>query len=160
MTVIGIITNNSNIIEIEEKLKSHKIEEKNIIIITKENISNIKNVKFDLIIIYEELEENEITKKVLKSCKYILINSDYKENLKLISENMNSYVITFGFNSKASISIVSNENEEIILDIQREIELENNKKIECQEIKMQNNFAKKYLYEEISMKILTILLKI
>lgn len=160
MSVIGIITTQNNIIEIEEKLKNYELNKKNIIIITEENISNIKNVKFDMIIIFDKIGQQEEIKKVVRESKYILLNSDYKENLKLIDEHINAYVITFGYNSRASITIISNENDEIILEIQREINLSENKKIECQEIKMNNNFAKKYIYEEISMKILTILLKI
>lgn len=160
MSVIGIITTQNNIIEIEAKLKNYKLSEKNIIIITEENISNIKNVKFDMIVIFDKIGQQEEIKKVVRESKYILLNSDYKENLKLIDEHINAYVITFGYNSRASITIISNENDEIILEIQREINLSENKKIECQEIKMNNNFAKKYIYEEISMKILTILLKI
>lgn len=160
MSVVGIITSPNNIIEIEEKIKRNQINEKNIIIITKENIRNIKNVKFDIVVIFDETQEQEELKKVVKESKCVLLNSDYKENLKLIDEHTNSYVITFGYNSRASITIVSNENEEIILEIQREINLNKNQKIECQEIKMNNNFAKKYIYEEIAMKILTILLKI
>ena len=49
VSVVGIITTQNNIIEIEEKIQSYKINEKNIIIITKENVSNIKNVKTTLI---------------------------------------------------------------------------------------------------------------
>ncbi len=160
MSVIGIITNNSNIIDIEKRLEKYNLKEKNIIIINKENINNIKNVKFDLIIIFEEIKENKSIERVTNSCKFILINSDYRENLKLIKENTQSTVITFGFNSRATITIISNENDETILEIQREIEWKENKKIECQEIKMKNNYGKKHIYEEISMKILTFLLKI
>jgi len=160
VSVVGIITSQNNIIEIEEKIKRNQINEKNIIIITKENIGNIKNVKFDIVVIFDKIQEQEELKKVVRESKCVLLNSDYKENLKLIDEHTNSYVITFGYNSRASITIVSNENEEIILEIQREINLNKKQKIECQEIKMNNNFAKKYIYEEIAMKILTILLKI
>ena len=160
MSVVGIITSQNNIIEIEEKIKRNQINEKNIIIITKENIGNIKNVKFDIVVIFDKIQEQEELKKVVRESKCVLLNSDYKENLKLIDEHTNSYVITFGYNSRASITIVSNENEEIILEIQREINLNKKQKIECQEIKMNNNFAKKYIYEELAMKILTILLKI
>ena len=160
MSVVGIITSQNNIIEIEEKIKRNQINEKNILIITKENIGNIKNVKFDIVVIFDKIQEQEELKKVVRESKCVLLNSDYKENLKLIDEHTNSYVITFGYNSRASITIVSNENEEIILEIQREINLNKKQKIECQEIKMNNNFAKKYIYEEIAMKILTILLKI
>ena len=63
------------------------------------------------------------------------------------------------FNSRATITIISNENDQIILDLQREIEALDKRKIETQEIKIENNFRKKRLYEEISMKILTFLVK-
>ena len=49
--------------------------------------------------------------------------------------------------------------DEIILDLQREIENLEKKKIESQEIKLENNFNKNRIYEEISMKILTFLVK-
>ena len=70
MSVVGIITNQNNIIEIEEKIQSYKINEKNIIIITKENVSNIKNVKFDMIIIFDQIEEDEEIKKVVRESMY------------------------------------------------------------------------------------------
>ena len=44
MSVVGIITNSNNIIELEKKL--------NIIGINEKSIENMKNVKFDIIIIY------------------------------------------------------------------------------------------------------------
>lgn len=159
MAVIGIITNNKNIIEIEKTIKKYKMNEQNIIIITKQTIENIKNVKFDIVLIYEEIEENDIIKNVLDSCKYLIINTDFKENIKLLDVIEKQYVITFGFNSKATITISSNENDVIILDLQREIENLKRKKIESQEIKLENNFSKKRLYEEISVKILTFLVK-
>lgn len=159
MAVIGIITNNKNIIEIEKTIKKYKMNEQNIIIITKQTIENIKNVKFDVVLIYEEFEENDIIKNVLDSCKYVIINTDFKNNIKLLDVIEKQYVITFGFNSKATITISSNENDIIILDLQREIENLKRKKIESQEIKLENNFSKKRLYEEISVKILTFLVK-
>lgn len=159
MAVIGIITNNKNIIEIEKTIKKYKMNEQNIIIITKQTIENIKNVKFDVVVIYEEFEENDIIKNVLDSCKYVIINTDFKNNIKLLDVIEKQYVITFGFNSKATINISSNENDIIILDLQREIENLKRKKIESQEIKLENNFSKKRLYEEISVKILTFLVK-
>lgn len=64
LSVTGIITNQNNIIDIEEKIKQHKLQDKNIIIITKENIGNIKNVKFDFIIIFDEIKEDEEIKKL------------------------------------------------------------------------------------------------
>lgn len=159
MAVIGIITKSNNINEIEKTLEKYGIHEKNIVIITKHTIENIKNVKFDIIIIFDQIEDGDILKKVLDSSKYLIINTDFKENMKLLNIAEDQYVITFGFNSRATITIISNENDEIILDLQREIENLNKEKIESQEIKLENNFNKNRIYEEISMKILTFLVK-
>lgn len=159
MAVIGIITKSNNIIEIEKSLAKYGVYEKNIVIITKHTIENIKNVKFDIIIIFEKIEDDDILKKVLDSSKYLIINTDFKENIELLNMAEDQYVITFGFNSRATITIISNENDEIILDLQREIENLEKKKIESQEIKLENNFNKNRIYEEISMKILTFLVK-
>ena len=159
MAVIGIITKSNNINEIEKTLEKYSIHEKNIVIITKHTIENIKNVKFDIIIIFDQIEDDDILKKVLDSSKYLIINTDFKENVKLLNLAEDQYVITFGFNSRATITIISNENDEIILDLQREIENLDKEKIESQEIKLENNFNKNRIYEEISMKILTFLVK-
>ena len=159
MAVIGIITKSNNINEIEKTLEKYGIHEKNIVIITKHTIENIKNVKFDIIIIFDQIEDGDILKKVLDSSKYLIINTDFKENVKLLNMAEDQYVITFGFNSRETITIISNENDEIILDLQREIENLNKEKIESQEIKLENNFNKNRIYEEISMKILTFLVK-
>ena len=159
MAVIGIITKSNNIIEIEKTLEKYGIHEKNIVVITKHTIENIKNVKFDIIIIFDQIEDDDILKKILDSSKYLIINTDFKENMKLLNMAEDQYVITFGFNSRATITIISNENDEIILDLQREIENLDKEKIESQEIKLENNFNKNRIYEEISMKILTFLVK-
>ncbi len=159
MAVIGIITKSNNINEIEKTLEKYSIHEKNIVIITKHTIENIKNVKFDIIIIFDQIEDDDILKKILDSSKYLIINTDFKENVKLLNMAEDQYVITFGFNSRATITIISNENDEIILDLQREIENLDKEKIESQEIKLENNFNKNRIYEEISMKILTFLVK-
>lgn len=159
MAVIGIISNSNNIIEKESKIKK-QVNEENIIIIKEEALDNIKNIKFDIIVIFEEMKNTDKVKEIIKYSKCLIINTDFKENLKLLDNNIDGYVITFGFNSKSTITIVSNENEEIILEIQREIENLFGKKIECQEIKLNNNCGKNQIYEEISMKILTFLVKI
>ncbi len=151
MSVVGIITNSSNIIELEKKL--------NIIVINEKSIENMKNVKFDIVIIYQEAKQNENIKQLISTCKYLVINTDIKENLKLLEgiELSETTIITYGFNRKSSITIVSNENDEIILEIQREINNLKNEKIECQEIKLQNNLEKNQIYLAISLKILEIL---
>lgn len=159
MAVIGIILNKDNIIE-EERLKKYNINLENIILINDKSIENLKNIKFDILVIVEKAIINETLKKLIKASKYLIVNTDYKENLKLLDEYTETYVITFGFNSKATVTIVSNENEEIILSIQREIVNLVGEKVECAEIKLKNNNGKNRIYEVIAMKILTILAKI
>ena len=119
----------------------------------------MKNVKFDIVIIYQETKQNENIKQLISTCKYLVINTDIKENLKLLEgiDISETTIITYGFNRKSSITIVSNENDEIILEIQREINNLKNEKIECQEIKLQNNLEKNQIYLAISLKILEIL---
>lgn len=147
MAIIGIITNSNNIIELQN----------NLIIINERTIQNVRNVKFDVILIHEEIKENKKIKELINNSRYLIINTDFKENIKLIGENFKGVVITFGFYSKSSIRIISNENEEIILEIQREIKNLKDEKIECQEVKLNNNYGKNQIYLAIAMKILEIL---
>ena len=159
MPVIGIISKNENIIEIEENLIKYGINEKNIIIINEQNIANVCNVKFDILIIYEEITTTNVLRDIINNTKYIILNNDFKNNL-VLDNNYEVYVITYGFNSKSTIMIISNENDEIILEIQREIEDLQKRKIDVQEIKFEKKLSKKHIYEEIAFKILTILLKL
>ncbi len=159
MPVIGIISNSNNIIEKESKIKK-QLNEENLVVINENALANIKNIKFDIILIYEEMKKIDQVKEIIKHTKYLIINTDYKKNLLLLDEEIECSVITFGFSPKATITIVSNENEEIILEVQREISNIYGQKIECQEIKLNNNHGKNQIYEEISMKILTFLVKI
>ena len=160
MSIIGIITQSDNIIEIEDNLKKYNINSESIIVINENNAKNIEHVKFDVIVIYEQISASDVIVKIINNTKYLIINADFKENMKLLDTSNRAYVITYGFNSKSTIAIISNENDEIILEIQREIEDINRKKIEAQELKIERKFGKKHIYEEISMKILTILTKI
>lgn len=162
MSVVGIITNSSNIIELENKIKSFKTKQTNIVVINEKSIENMKNIKFDIIIIYQETKSNERLKQIISTSKYVVINTDFKENLKVLEgiEDLETIVITYGFNGKSTITIVSNENEEIILEIQREIKNLKEKNVECQEIKLENNYEKNQTYLVIALKILELLEKI
>ncbi len=156
MSFIGIITNKSNKIDLENKLKNIINSSNNIITLKAENVSNIKNIKFDTVIINYELYYNEEIRNLLKNTKNILMNADIKIDLKLF-DNLNAYVITYGFNKKSTITVISVEQDEIILDIQRDINNINNKNIESKEIKINSEYDKKYFYEEIVCKIMEIL---
>ena len=136
MTFIGIISDeaveNSIRREILEKLK---LRESSVLFIKEKSIENIKNIKFETIIIDRKFKNSEILKKILENATYVIINADIKNNLSIL-ENIKATVLTYGFNSKATITVSSVEDEEIILCLQRILQTKSGKNIEPQEIRM------------------------
>lgn len=160
MKVIGIITKNDNIIKTKEDLEKMNIKDKNIIIICEENIINVKNVRFDILIIAEEINKSHELNEIINNCKYLIINTDIKENIEITKYIKKCYVITYGFNSKSTITIISNEENETIIEIQRQINGLYGNKIDMQELKINRNLEKCSIYYEIAFKILRFLIKI
>lgn len=112
------------------------------------SIDNIKNIKFETIIINNELKSNiqkEKIKKLFTNAKYLVINSD-KVDLSIL-QNMNVMPITYGYNSKATLTMSSVENDMLIMCLQRSITNVLNKTIEPQEISVaiEDNDIDKYL---------------
>ena len=131
MSLIGIIAKKKDIREIKNKLDTNY----EIIEINNKSIENLKNIKFEQIIINKDLilneQEHNVFIKIICESKYIIINTD--TNIQLLNNielKKPLKIITYGFNSKATISISSVKEEYIILSIQREIEKVNNEKIE------------------------------
>lgn len=138
MSLIGIIAKKKDIKEIKNNLDTNY----EIIEINNKSIENLKNIKFEQIIINKDLilneQENNVFIKLVCETKYIIINAD--TNIQLLNNiqlKKPLKIITYGFNSKATISISSVKEEYIILSIQREIEKVNNEKIENQERKIE-----------------------
>lgn len=111
----------------------------NIIEITNEAIENIKNVKFDAILITNAslipMDKKESLKKVISNTKYLVINTDTGNDLKILEE-ANINVITYGFNSKNTITASSIKQDNILVCIQRNIININGKTIEQQDKKI------------------------
>ncbi len=144
MHFIGIISEDKeykNIVkELEESIKQKSL---NIIYLSEQTLDNYQNIKFSSIIICKEIKNKESfiekIKKLLQNSKYLIINSDI--NLKnLTLENISLKIITFGFNTKATLTVTSVQEEEILIDMQREIITITGKKIETGERKI--NFTK------------------
>lgn len=136
MPFIGIISDEKtgNCIR-KEILETLKINENSIIVIKEKNIDNIKNIKFDLILINKEIDiDNKILKKILNNSKYLVINIDTKFDIDIL-ENNEQIIITYGFNTKADITTSSVEKDEMLICVQKDIRSYNNKIIEPQEIK-------------------------
>lgn len=140
MAFIGIITSNKN----EEILKKSVLNilknsqtKHNVIVINEENIGNMKNIKFNSIIMNKEnnIKENKkiILKQILKNTKYLIINSDVYTRLDMIT-NINIAVITYGYNLKATVTASSINEEKILLCIQRNIKIDNKIDIEPKEM--------------------------
>lgn len=139
MAFVGIVCETKY--ENQIRLKLEKELEKNIIILTQENIENFKNVTFEMIAVFSNHNVMEKKKEVLKSIiektKYLIMNADEFINLELMN-NLDLQVITYGFNSKSTVTASSVKEEEIFICIQREIKNIQNKKIELQDILVKN----------------------
>lgn len=141
MPFIGIITEESkeNCIrrQIIERLN---LRESSVLFIKEKSIENIKNIKFETILLDREFKNVEMLKILLKNVKYLVINSDIGCNLNLL-DNLEMTVITYGFNSKSTITASSVNEEEVLVCVQRNILDVKKRKIEPQEIKreMQND---------------------
>ena len=143
MPLIGIIEKKRDIKEIKSNLdKSYELIE-----ITNKSIINLKNIKFEEIIINKDIILSELECKylieIIHETKYIIVNADTEiQILKKVKLEKPIKIITYGFNSKATISISSVKDDYIIVSIQREIEKANNKKIENQERKIEISYEK------------------
>lgn len=136
MSFIGIISESRNEAYIN-RILNNKLTNKNIININEKNIENIKNVTFETILINGEnakiLSKLHILKNMITKAKYLVINADVENNL-IVLDNINANVITFGFNSKSTITASSVNDENILICVQRIIEDINREKIEPQEL--------------------------
>ena len=130
MPFVGIISkeNDSNFIKnaIGKNSSENNFE---IININRQSIENIKNVKFDVLVICENIDKllkNSLyLEEIIKKADYIIVNSDIKENLSIL-KNVETNIITYGFNAKATITISSIKEETTMICIQRKINGINN----------------------------------
>ncbi len=145
MPLIGIIAKKNDVEEIKRELKKDNIE---IFKITKESIKNIRNIKFEEIIIMKninfEKEEYKLISEIISKAQYLILNEDIDiDILSKINIQNPIKLVTFGFNSKSTITISSVTDENIVVCIQRDIEKVNKEMIECQEKQIQVKNIKK-----------------
>lgn len=145
MPLIGIIAKKNDVEEIKRELKKDNIK---IFEITKESIKNIRNIKFEEIIIMKninfEKEEYKLISEIISKAQYLILNEDIDiDILSKINIQNPIKLVTFGFNSKSTITISSVTDENIVVCIQRDIEKVNKEMIECQEKQIQVKNIKK-----------------
>lgn len=157
MSLIGVIAQKKDFQIIRKEISKENVE---LIEINKESIINLKNVKFEEIIILEDItlksEEYKYIGEKISEVKYLIVNSDIKINLlKKIDISNPVKIITFGFNTKATISVSSVKEDKIIVCLQREIKKSDNKILESQEkeIKVSNKNNKK-IYNDLAIFII------
>jgi len=138
MIFIGIVTDAKSEEDISKLLTYNKLfKENNVIFIKETNIDNIKNVHFDTIILNAKFKKMDKLVAVLINAKNIIVNMDEEIDFEDVNiTNLN--LITYGFNSKSSITISSVTDDEVLICVQRNI-YNDSGIIEMQEIKIENN---------------------
>ena len=151
MFFIGIITNQKNEIYFKKEVSKY-VPVENIIFITAKNIYNVKNVKFETIIMDEKINNKIEIRKIISNSKYLLLNTDIEIDIEIL-DNLNLTVISYGFNNKSTFTVSSIEENNMIICLQRVIFNKNGYKIEPQEyqIKNQQNVDK---YATIAIEVL------
>ena len=158
MPIIGIIAkeSDSNFIK-NEVLKNSNNNNFRIINLNRESVQNLKNIRFDILVISEDtenlLEISKYLEEIMKNLKYLIINSDTITSIKNLSK---VNVIRYGLNHEADITVSSIKQENILICIQKKFDNIQGKTIEEQEvnIEMSKNSLRK-IYN--SMAVFTIL---
>lgn len=145
MPLVGIIAKKRDVEAIKKEIKGNNVD---VIEITKESIGNIKNIKFAEIIFMENInfeeKEYKYMNEIISKTQYLILNGDIGiDILNKIDIQKPIKFITFGFNSKSTITISSITDEKIIVCLQRDIEKLNKEILECQEKEIKNANNKK-----------------
>lgn len=160
MSFIGIVTEPKMELQVRQNLKREfeRINaKKTIIIINRNSIKNLFNVKFEFLIIDRNIFSNndDLVKIILNSAR-IIVNADYEENLEAI-KNLKLNVITYGMNSKATLTLSSVTDEGTLITLQRAIKNSKKELVEPQEIKISGRNFSKNLYVEMILAIFLII---
>lgn len=150
MAFIGVIAESKNEMQIKRCLDNSlnsKHKQHTIIAINDKNIDNIKNIRFETILItsLDNITNKKIINDLLKNSQYLVISADIDSSNIELNNNIRLNVITFGFNQKATITASSVE-DDLMISIQRKIYDIDGKPIESQdkEVKIiSKNMSKK-----------------
>ena len=137
MSFIGIVTNSKN----EESMvkKIFKLfPADNIIFITSKNIDNIRNIQFETVVINGNIKDDVKLKNIIAKSKYVILNTDV-ELEKEFWKDLNLTIISYGFNNKATFTISSVSENNIIICLQRTIKNIFDEKIVPQEFENEND---------------------
>lgn len=140
MAFIGVIADSKYEGEIKKILDNslNRVNKEHTVIeINDKSIENIKNIRFETILVTDLSRvkgKEKSLNELFENSKYLAINADMENNLELIN-NMKLNIITFGFNSKSTITASSVE-DNFLICLQRKIVNISKKVLEPQEIKV------------------------
>ena len=148
MTFIGVISDNKIFENIKILLRNEKFK---LIHINKKSIENIKNIRFETIIIDSNLEnfkqEENIIEQICLNSKYLVINTDI--NLRFNISNKKINIITYGLNQKATVTVSSITDTDVLIYLQRNIQTVTNKMVEVGEKRIKIDESSKLKIYEI-----------
>lgn len=137
MSFIGIVTNSKNEESMVKKI-FNLFPADNIIFITSKNIDNIRNIQFETVVINGNIKDDVKLKNIITKSKYVILNTDV-ELEKEFWKDLNLTIISYGFNNKATFTISSVSENNIIICLQRTIKNIFDEKIEPQEFEEKND---------------------
>ena len=145
MIFIGIVTDIKSENYIKKIQNNNSVLKKYHIIFIRENsIDNIKNIKFETIIVNREFENKDSLNKLIAKSEYVIVNEDIGTIIDLLKD-IKSNIITYGFNSKSTITMSSVTDDSIQVSVQRNI-ISKKSEVEQQEISL-NKEAKSDVYD-------------
>ncbi len=136
MSFIGIVASKKVFENIKRKLIEEMSNETiNFIQINLRSIENIKNIKFETIIIEDKIEKfkenKQILEKICNNCKYLILNTDKNSEYGKIINRED--IITYGLNRKAIVTISSISETDILIFLQKNLKNKENENIEIEE---------------------------
>lgn len=136
MSFIGVIANRKTSETIQKKVTEEiKDETIHFVPINLRSIENIKNIKFETIIIEDNLEKfqknKEVLKKIFENTPYVMINTDKNPNYEEMPKI--EHQITYGLNRKAMVTVSSISETDILVYWQRTLQNREGKQIEIEE---------------------------
>ena len=136
MSIIGLIASQRQTNQIKKEIEKQNIKVE-IVCINSRSIENVKNIKFEILIIQDSLEKlkekQEHIRKMLIEAKYVLLNTDQSIKEEIFKD-IDIKILTYGLKRKATITLSSIEESQVIISIQRAFKNLEGKIIEQQEI--------------------------
>ena len=143
MSFIGIVANKKFFENVKREFSEESNESINFIQINLRSIENIKNIKFETVILEDNIkkfkENIKVLEKICKIAEYTIINTD--KNLEYEKIIYSNNIITYGLNQKANITVSSISDTDILIYLQKNLldKEKNTTEIEERRIKRKAN---------------------